>query len=110
MAKSHRRSTRTSKADFFQSAAREDMRLKGVTEFDPDDVADWMVKTRQYVETSYSVQRRCKQELTRALKSQRLTDPQGRDVRAMLCARHTDTEGELFSRWAPIYQASGQHA
>lgn len=42
------RQARKSKAEFFQNAAEEYMRIKKVAEFDPDDVADWLVETGQF--------------------------------------------------------------
>jgi hypothetical protein len=104
------RKRRSPKAEFFQRAAQEYMRINKVTEFDPDDVAKWMISTRQYEEQSYSVVRRCRQELTKALKAQHVTDPQGREVRAMLSVRHRDEQGELWSTWSPLYQAKPDHA
>lgn len=108
--KRRRRPTGKSKTEYFQDAARKYMELYNVSEFDPDDVAEWMVNTKQYEERPHSVVRRCKQELTKALRSQRITDPQGRDVRAMLCARRKNQQGELWSIWSPIYQAKPDHA
>jgi len=108
--KRRRRATGNSKAEIFQDAARKYMELHKVTEFDPDEVAEWMVNTKQYEERAYSVVRRCKQELTKALRAQHVTDPQNRDVRAMLCARYKNKQGELWSMWSPIYQAKPDHA
>lgn len=108
MASKQRR--RVSKTERFLRATQEYMRLHGVTEVDPDDVARWMVDTRQYEEQPYSMVRRCRQEITKALKSQRLTDPQGRDVRAMLSVRHKNEQGQLWSTWSPIYQSTQKHA
>jgi hypothetical protein len=105
-----RRFRRRSKRDFYQQAAQEYMRLNGVSEFDPADVAQWMIDTKQYNEKERSKLLRCKQELTDALRSQRLTDPQGRDVRAMLGARYKSKQGELFSKWAPLFEAKPNHA
>lgn len=104
------RPRKTSKTEFFQKAAREYMEIHGVSEFDPDEVAKWMVDTDQYAERPYSMVRRCKQELTKALKSQRRTDAQGRDVRAMLAVRRKNAQGELFSTWAPIFESPPTHA
>lgn len=99
-----------SKIEFFQEAARKYMELHGVTEFDPDDVAKWLVETKQYEETSHNVVKRCKKELTDALRAQHITDNQGRDVRAMLCARHKNEQGEFWSIWSPLFLSKPEHA
>lgn len=104
------RHKRKSKAEFFQDAAEEFMRLNNLTEFDPDEVAAWMVETNQFQETYYSVQRQCKKELTKALKAKRVIDPQGRDVRGMLSVRKRNAQGELFSTWAPLFRSKPTHA
>jgi hypothetical protein len=110
MATSPKSFRRRSKADFFQKATEEYMRINGITEFDPDDVAEWMVETRQYEEQSYSVVRRCKQELTKALRAQHQIDPDGEDVRALLCVRHKNAQGLLSSRWSKLYESKPEHA
>jgi len=99
-----------SKAEYFQDAAQEYMTMRGVTEFDPEEVAEWMVETKQYEEVPRSVITRCKQELTKALRAQHITDNQGRDVRAMLCARHKNAQGTFWSIWSPLYVSKPEHA
>lgn len=105
-----RKRTRKSKAEYFQEAAQEYMALHGVTEFDPDEVAQWMVDTERYDEVPGSKVKRCKKELVKHLRAQRVTDAQGRDVRAMLGARYKNEQGELWSKWSPIYEAKPPHA
>ncbi|MGA2092532.1 MAG: hypothetical protein ABSH16_03870 [Sedimentisphaerales bacterium] len=99
-----------SKTEFFQEAARRYMEKFKVTEFDPDDVAKWLVDTEQYVEVSRNVVKRCKHELVKALRAEHVTDNQGRDVRANLGARYKNEQGYLWSRWSPIYLSKPQHA
>ncbi len=110
MALKKRQRAKKSKAEFFQEAARQYMALHGVTAFDPEDVADWMVETKQYEEAPRSIISRCKQELVKSLRAQRTTDDQGRDVRAMLGARYKNQQGDFWSIWSPIYVAKPEHA
>ncbi len=69
MALKKRQRAKKSKAEFFQEAARQYMALHGVTAFDPEDVADWMVETKQYEEAPRSIISRCKQELVKSLRA-----------------------------------------
>lgn len=105
-----RRRTRQSKAEYYQQAAKDYMKLHEVTEFDPEEVARWMIDTGRYVEAPGSKVKRCKKELTKMLRAERLTDPQGRDVRAMLGARYKNEQGEFWSKWAPLYESRPEHA
>lgn len=110
MAIKKRKRTKKSKAEFFQKAAQNYMEINGVTEFDPEIVADWMVDTKQYEEAPRSIVTRCKQELVKSLRVQRTTDDQGRDVRAMLGARYKNKQGDFWSIWSPIYLSKPEHA
>lgn len=101
---------RASKREYYQNAAREFMKLHGVSEYDPLEVAQWLVDTGQYSEKPKSKLLRCKAELTDALRVQRMEDPDGNDVRANLGARYKNAQGELFSRWAPLFEAKPEHA
>lgn len=103
-----RTSTRPTRKEYFQKAVHAYMQEFGVTEVDPDEVAKWMCDTRKYEETPYSIVKRCKQELSRAMKDEMIVDPQGRDVRRMHCIRFR-VAGETKSLWAPIYDAKPEH-
>jgi len=105
-----RNRTKQSKAEYFQQGAKEFMESHGATEFDPDEVAQWMVDSGRYEEAPRSMVKRCKQELIKYLRAQRLTDPQGRDVRAMLGARYKNQQGDLWSKWAPLHESRPEHA
>jgi hypothetical protein len=93
-----------SRKDYFARARREYAGEHGLTEVDPDDVAKWMVDTGRYDPRPLSIVKRCKQELVRALKDERITDPEGREVRANHCIRWREGD-TLFSRWVGIYEA-----
>jgi hypothetical protein len=110
MAVRTRKRTKKSKPEYFQDAAKEYMKLHGVTEFDPDEVAQWMVDTGLYEEAPRSMVRRCKHELVKYLRAQRVMDPQGRDVRGMLGARYKNEQGEFWSTWSPTYESKPEHA
>ena len=109
MAKRKIRVSRQSKQEWLQARARDWMRLHNATEFAPDVVAAWLVDTRQYEEAPYSVVRRCRQELTRALRQQKMVDPQGREVRALCSVRYRDENGELKATWSTLFEASPKH-
>jgi len=100
---------RKSKKDFFQEAAHAYMKEFGVTDFDPDEVAEWMVDTGQYEERPRSVIHRCKQELTEALRDEKIIDPAGRVVRAMHCVRYVNEDGAIKSTWATLFDAAPNH-
>jgi hypothetical protein len=108
--KRRRRSTGKSKAEYFQDAVQKYMLLHHVTEFDPDEVAAWMVKMGLYEDRPRSAEYYCRAEIIKSLRAQHITDPQGREVRAMLGARRKDAQGNLFSTWAPLFQAKPDHA
>jgi len=101
---------RKSKAQYYQDAMERFMRERKVTEFDPDDLADWMVENGLYDEAPRSPKYRCRAEIVKVMRAQHLTDPQGREVRAMVGVRRKNSQGELFSTWSPLFQAKLDHA
>lgn len=105
-----RRYHRRSKSQYYQSQAQEYMRIKKVDEFDPDEVAQWMVDNDKFSELAPSAKDRCKKELVNALRAQRHLDDDQQEVRSMLGARLKNAQGELFSKWAPLYDAKPAHA
>ena len=50
MAVKSRKRIKTSKTEYCQEAAQEFMAVDGVTEFDPEEVSQWMVDTQRYEE------------------------------------------------------------
>lgn len=99
-----RRSIRMTGKEYMIRCKKEYAELYGLTEVDPDEVSNWMVETGRYISRPVSDVRRCKQDLVRALKDEKITDAQGREVRANHCIRWREGEN-LFSRWVSIYQA-----
>jgi hypothetical protein len=110
MAVRRRNRIKQTKPEYFQGAARKYMKEHGVTEYDTDEVAQWMVDTGLYREAPRSIVKRCKQELTKYLRAEHITDPQGRDVRANLGARCRNKQGDFSSIWGPLYQLQPEHA
>jgi hypothetical protein len=62
-----------------------------------DDVSKWAVSTGRYKRSFRSEQQNCKEDLARALRSERHIDPQGRTVRTMHAIR-------IVSGLKPLYE------
>lgn len=99
---------RTMGKEWYQNAARQFMDEHGVTEIDPDEVAQWMIDKGLYNERPVTPVKRCKQELLRALRDEREIDPQGREVR-MNHAVPITVKGETKTFWGPIYKLKPAH-
>lgn len=72
------------------------------------DIARWAVKTGRWQPQPGSVVDQCAEEISRAMREDYITDPQGREVRAKHCARIKDN-GKQITLWADIRTASVSH-
>lgn len=91
-----------------QEMAAEYMKENDVDSFDLEEVATWACKTHRYQRPPKSMVAQCKKELADALRVQKHTDPQGREVRQMHPVRLQE-KGHQMVIWADIRTAKPQH-
>jgi hypothetical protein len=72
------------------------------------DIAAWAINTKLWSPQPGSVIDQCAEEISRAMREDYITDPQGRNVRAKHCARIREN-GKQFTLWADIRTASQTH-
>lgn len=113
MRKDHRVRTKTrsrkSLREQLQDIVHDYMRQFGVDSVDLETVAEWAVTAGRYRREPMSLVRRCKGELSRAMRSEHFTDQQGRDVRLMHAARLPFGEDGSIVVWADIRKAKPHH-
>jgi hypothetical protein len=72
------------------------------------DIARWAIKTGLWAPQPGSVIDQCAEELSRAMREEYYTDPQGREVRAKHAARIKEN-GKQITLWADIRSATPAH-
>ncbi len=72
------------------------------------EIAAWAVRNRLWRPQPSAVIDQCANQLSRAMREDHITDPQGRIVRAKHVAR-VNRNGEQIPLWADIRTASQQH-
>lgn len=91
-----------------QKLAHEYMHDNDLDEIDLDEVADWLISTRQYQRQPISLHQQCKMDLARALKEERFTDENGNEIRRNHAVRIKDGPRQLVF-WADIKTAKPRH-
>lgn len=99
-----RKPSGSSLAKELQRIVHEYMREHRTDTIDLDQVAEWAVRTGRYRRRQPSLVKLCKRDMSRALRNEYYTDPQGREVRVMHPARSEQTV-----LWASIRTASPDH-
>ena len=82
----------------YQAIAHEYMIEHGVEVLNMKDLADWAVRTGRFQRQPKSIEQLAREEISRALRAERHTDPQGRYVRTMHAAP-IKIEGEQGTLW-----------
>ena len=72
------------------------------------DIARWAVSKRLWLPQPSAVIDQCANQLSRAMREEHITDPQGRVVRAKHVAR-LEKNGEQIALWADIRTADRKH-
>jgi hypothetical protein len=72
------------------------------------EMAIWAVETKRWEPQRAALINQCAEELSRAMREEYFTDPQGRRVRAKHVARR-DRDGKQMSLWADIRLAPRDH-
>lgn len=72
------------------------------------EIAAWAVKNNYWLPQPSAVIDQCANQLSRALREEHITDPQGRAVRAKHVAK-MERNGEQVSLWGDIRTASRDH-
>ena len=72
------------------------------------EIAAWATATKRWPPQPGSLIDQCAEELSRAMREDYYTDPQGRTVRAKHAARMREN-GKQFTLWADIRRASPAH-
>jgi hypothetical protein len=83
-------------------------REHGVDEIDLAEVAQWAIRTRRWVRPPTDPEAILKRELARAMRSERVQDPQGRDVRLYYGVVHYVGERPV-STWQTTPTARPEH-
>ena len=104
-----RPTSRKSLKEQLQEIVHDYMRVFGVDAVDLETVAEWAVEAGRYRRQPSSMVRRCKAELSRAMRAEHYTDPQGRDVRLMHPARLPFGDDGSIVVWADIRKAKPNH-
>jgi hypothetical protein len=100
---------RKSLREQLQDIVHDYMREFGVDSVDLDTVAEWAVEAGRYRREPATMVRRCKSELSRAMRAEHFTDPQGREVRLMHAARLPFGDDGSIVVWADIRKAKPHH-
>jgi tRNA U54 and U55 pseudouridine synthase Pus10 len=103
--------TRRSKKSFsqqMQELAQEYMDIHNLESFDLEEVSIWACSTGRYQRRPMTMVQQCKRELSDALRIQKYTDLQGREVRKMHPVR-LKQQGAQMVIWADIEKAKPQH-
>lgn len=104
--KQHKAENSTNYQRFMRSLAHRYMKDKKVDRFDPDDVANWAIDLGLWVDRKrYSPSKKCARDLRRALATEYIVDPQGREVRNMVAYPVETDGGQHVWEWAPLYNA-----
>jgi hypothetical protein len=86
------------------------MKANSVSECDLDTVAEWAVRNGLYQRPTLTLVKQCKRELAQALRTEYLTDSQGREVRRMHPVRLKDRDdGRQMVIWADFEFAKPNH-
>lgn len=72
-------------------------------------VAAWAIENKLWKPQRSTLVARLAEDLSRALREEYITDPQGRSVRAKHAARMKSTDGEQLVFWDDIRTASREH-
>ena len=80
-------------------------RTHGMDHADPDDVAGWLMETQNYVPEPIDPRRALRRRIARALRAERYTDPQGRDVRVNHSVVETKADGKRHATYHHIKTA-----
>jgi len=81
---------------------------KGAVPVTMHEVADWAIRQRHWQPQPSDLVSRCAEELSRALRNEYFTDPQGRRVRAKHAATVKENQ-QSFTYWDDIRTASREH-
>jgi hypothetical protein len=73
------------------------------------EIATWAIDARLWAPQPSAVIGQCAEELSRALRDEYVTDPQGRRIRTKHAATYTTDEGEQFVLWDDIRTAPPAH-
>jgi hypothetical protein len=93
-----------------QQIANKYMRETGITTATAREIGAWAIEKGLWAPQPSALIRQCAEELSRAMREEYVTDPQGRRVRAKHVAT-VDRAGEQMPLWADIRTASrGAHA
>src|SRR5947199_1870681 len=85
------------------------MDAHGTDAIDLHEVAAWAVRTGKYERRPPSLVQLCARELSRAMRNEYITDPQGRAVRRMHPARYPSPSGRQMVIWADLFKAEPKH-
>ena len=91
-----------------QQIANKYMRKTGNTTATAREIGAWAIQNRLWEPQPAALIRQCAEELSRAMREECMTDPQGRRVRAKHVAI-IDRAGEQMPLWADIRRASREH-
>lgn len=100
---------RKSLREQLQEIVHDYMREFGVDAVDLETVAEWAVSRGLYRREPANIIRRCKSELSRAMRAEHFLDPQGREVRLMHAARLPFGDDGSIVVWADIRRAKPHH-
>jgi hypothetical protein len=91
-----------------QQIANRYMRETGTTTVTAREISAWAIQKGLWAPQPSALIRQCAEELSRAMREDYMTDPQGRRVRAKHVAI-VDRAGEQLPLWADIRTATREH-
>jgi hypothetical protein len=91
-----------------QQIANRYMQETGTTAVTAREIGAWAIQKGLWAPQPAALIRQCAEELSRAMREEYVTDPQGRRVRAKHVAT-VDRAGEQMPLWADIRTASREH-
>lgn len=75
---------------------------------DLDEVALWAIREKKWAPQQAEIRRQCRELLSRALREERITDPQGRRIRKYHAIRQ-EKNGHTLWLWGDIDTANHNH-
>lgn len=97
-----------------QKIVHEYMDEHGTSAVDAEKAAEWAIETGRWARKPPTALQLCKRDLSRAMRSEYMTDPQGRAVRRMHPARYPrkgddGAQSSWLTIWADLFKAPPEH-
>jgi len=100
--------TKTTHTEYLQRLFHDYAEQHGATEINLDDVFAWAMQNNLWEPTKKSLRSQFRQEMSRALSEEKVTDPQGRSIRRNHAAKVVDGDSTGYL-WSDVFDAAPDH-